>query len=443
MDELHSKKSFAAPTAAWPSQGWWKTYGDPQLDGLIEEALRDSPSLAAASARTREADAVSQVANGARLPQVEGDLSLTDQKQSYNYLMPRAAVPQGWHGYGQTTLDFSWELDLWGKNRSALAAAVSDAAATRTELDEARLILSTSVAAAYADLAQSYALRDSAEAAVTVRKKTRTLFQERFHFQLETLGSVRQAESRLAASEAELAMIDERIALQKNAIAALLGAGPDRGTAISRPTIDFTGSISLPANLPLDLVGRRPDIVAARLRAEAASHRIDQAKAGFYPSVNLVAFAGVQSLGLNNMTKSGSDIGGAGPAISLPIFNTERLKGQLRGAHAEYDEAVASYNDTLTNAMHEVADATVSRRSLETELSAIKASVAAADDAYRIADDRYRGQVSSYLDVLVAEDAALSAHRQLAQAQSRALILDVALVRALGGGFNAAAPQHG
>ena len=120
---------------------------------------------------------------------------------------------------------------------------------------------------------------------------------------------------------------------------------------------DTVVTASVPAQAA---ASKRPDIVAARSRTEAAARRIDQAKAGFYPSVNLLAFVGLQSLGIGNLTKSGSDLGSAGPAISLPIFNTERLQGQLRGAHAEYEAAVATYNATLSNALREAADAATS-----------------------------------------------------------------------------------
>ena len=207
-------------------------------------------------------------------------------------------------------------------------------------------MLSTSVASAYAELVHLFTVRDTAAAALALRTKTVELFRERNKFGMETLASVRQVEARQSAAEAQLLTVDELIALQKNGIAALLGAGPDRGLAIVRPTGRFAASKGLPPNLALELLGRRPDIVAARLRTEAAAKRIDQQKAGFYPSVNLMGFVGVQSLGIGNLTKSGSDFGSVGPAISLPIFNTQRLQGQLRGAHAEYDAAVAIYNAT-------------------------------------------------------------------------------------------------
>jgi NodT family efflux transporter outer membrane factor (OMF) lipoprotein len=437
VEQLESAKSLAAPLVAWPGDRWWETYSDRQLDALIEEAVRDSPDLQRAQARLRQAGAAVQGAGAALMPEVSGNAAFTQDKQSYNSLMPRAAVPQDWNDYGQATLNLSWELDFWGKNRSASAAATTEQLAAQAEVAQARLILSTSVAAAYAELVHLFSLRDSAEAALTIRTKTVALFRDRYQFGLENLVSLRQVEAKQAAAQGELLAIEERIALQRNAIAALLGAGPDRGLAIQRPTAGFSGAAGLPANLALELLGRRPDIVAARLRTEAAAKRIDQQKAGFYPSINLLALVGVQSLGFDKLTKSGSDIGSFGPAISLPIFNTERLQGQLRGARAEYDAAVANYDGTLSNALREVADAVTSRKALGGELAAARATVAAAKESHSIISQRYRGELATYLDVLTAEDARIVAERALADLETRALVLDVALVRALGGGFQA------
>ncbi len=435
VEQLASRDSFAGPATAWPGDGWWRAYGDPQLDALIDEALRESPDLAVAQARLRQAGAMMQIAKAPLLPEVSGSANLSEGKQSYNDIIPRAALPQGWNDYGQAGLNLSWELDFWGKNRSALAAATSEQQAARAEVAEARLLLSTSVASAYAELVHQFAVRDTAEAALALRAKTVELFRRRHEFGLETLASVRQVEARQAAAQAQLLAIDERIALQRNGIAALIGAGPDRGLALNRPAVHFAGREGLPPNLSLELLGRRPDIVAARLRTEAAARRIDQRKAGFYPSVNLVAFVGVESLGIDKLTRSGSDLGSVGPAISLPIFNTQRLQGQLRGAQAEYDAAASTYNATLSNALREVADAATSRKSLDGEVSASRAALVAATEAHDIVSQRYKGELATYLDVLTAEDQLLSAQRGLADVETRAMVLDVALVRALGGGF--------
>jgi NodT family efflux transporter outer membrane factor (OMF) lipoprotein len=443
--DFGSANSFAAPAGAWPGDQWWRAYGDPQLDALIEEALHNAPELDLARARLKAAAAQVQGAGATRLPEVTASAEIAEAKQSYDFLVPRQALPNGWNGYGAATLNMSYELDFWGKNRAALAAAVSDRRAAEVEIAQTRLILSTSVASAYAGLLHLYTLRDNAADTLALRMQTVALFRQRRQFGLETLASVRQVEARQAAAKGDLLAIEERIGLQGNAIAALLGAGPDRGLELTRPKVAWAGSQGLPSNLSLDLLGRRPDIVAARLRTEAAAHRIDQRKAAFYPSVNLLAFAGFQSVGIDNLFKSASQSGAAGPAISLPIFNTDRLQGQFKGARAEYDAAVASYNGTLSMALREVADAATSRKSLDEELAAARAAVAAAAEAHQIVSFRYQGSLATYLDVLSAEDSLISARRSEAELETRALILDVSLVRALGGGFapdGSSTPTH-
>src|SRR6185436_15902211 len=142
-----------------------------------------------------------------------------------------------------------------------------------------------------------------------------------------TQAAVERAHAGRAAAEAQLAAVDEAIGLTRNSLAALLGQGPDRGLAIARPEPGSIRAFGLPANLQADLIGRRPDLVAARLTAEAAGKRIKAAKADFYPNVNLTGLIGVQALGLDMLTKSGSTMGGIGPAITLPIFDSGRLQG--------------------------------------------------------------------------------------------------------------------
>src|SRR6185436_8699736 len=276
---------------------------------------------------------------------------------------------------------------------------------------------------------------DTAIAARELRTKTADLFAKRFTNGLETRGSQRQAEARRAASEADVLSVEEQVALQKNRIAALLGAGPDRGLAIARPKAEFTRAFALPGTLSVDLVGRRPDLVAARLRAEASAHRIHVQRAQFYPNVNLNAFIGVQAFGIDMLKESGSDIGSVGPAITLPIFNGGKLGAQLRGAEAEYAEAVANYDKVLVQALQEVADAATSQRALGGQLERIDAAVEAAREAWRVQNNRYEGGLATYLDVLSAEDYLLSNLRTQSDLRSRSMSLDVALNRALGGGY--------
>lgn len=437
--DYKSSQSLAAPLAAWPDERWWQAYGDAQLDALIDEALRDSPDMAAAAARLRRAEALGQVAGAALQPQVSGNASASAQKLSYNYLTPRAMTPEGWNDFGRATLDFNWEIDFWGKNRAGLAAATSQLAASRAELAQARLTLAAAVAASYAELARLFKDRDTLQRSVEIRKQTLDLFSRRFSNGLETRGSLSEAQARLAAAEGELLASDEQIGRQRHRLAALAGAGPDRGLAIARPTVRIAAGYGLPGELAAELLGRRPDIVAARLQAEAQARRIEQKSAEFYPNVNLAAFIGVQSLGLNLLGRGGSDIGSVGPAISLPIFTAGRLQGELRGTAAAYDEAVANYNRTLTAALEEVASAGFSQKALAAQLQKAEDAVAAAGEAHRVARNRYAGGLSPYLDVLYAEDGLLASQRALARLQARAFTLDVALKRALGGGYRASA----
>lgn len=435
---FQASASLQAPAADWPVDHWWTAYGDPQLTALIEEAMVGSPDLAAATARLQRADAMTQLAGSALKPQVSANAAITEDKLSYNFLTPRAMTPSGWNDYGRASLDFRWELDFWGKNRAALAAATSELEAGRAELAQTRLVLASGIAVNYAELSRLYANRDTAVKAVEIRQKTATLFAQRFDNGMETRGSMRDADARRAMAEGALLALEEQIALQRNRLAALLGAGPDRGLSIAAPTLKLDRGFGLPSELAVNLLGRRPDIVAARLQAEAQGSRIEQKKAEFYPNVNLSAFVGVQSLGLDMLTKDGSGIGSIGPAISLPIFSGGRLKGELRGAQAGYAAAVANYNGTVARALQEVADNAVSQKALGQRLLKAQEAVEAASEAHRVARNRYDGGLATYLEVLSAEDGLLGSLSAQTNLRSLSFVLDIGLKRALGGGFQLA-----
>ena len=430
-------QSFAAPAVEWPSDDWWKTYGDKQLDQLITEALAASPDLAQAQARVRQAEGYAQEAGATLGPHLDAVASVAEVKQSYNMGFPPALVPHGWQDTGTLGLGLNWQLDFFGKNRALLAAATSEADAARAEEAAARLTLSTAVAAAYADLDQLYADRDAAENALRVRKESEELIGQRNAQGLETKAARDRAHAGRAASEAELAALDESISLTKNRLAALMGQGPDRGLSITRPQPGAIRAFGLPANLQAELIGRRPDVVAARLVAEAEAKRIKAAKADFYPNVNLVGLIGYQSLGLSMLTNSGSAFGSVGPAITLPIFESGQLQGAYRGARGKYDAAVASYDATLVRALKDVADSAVSAKALDARLGKSREALDSAQSAYDLTRQRYAHGLGTYLDVLTAEDALIANRRVVADLETRSFTLDVALIRALGGGYRA------
>jgi NodT family efflux transporter outer membrane factor (OMF) lipoprotein len=433
-----SAQSFAAPAAPWPADGWWRAYGDAQLSSLIETALKGTPSLAQAEARMREAQATAGQTRSSYWPSLELDANGGEVKESLNQGFPPQLaqyLPRGYNSDGYVALKFDYEFDFWGKNRSAVAAAVSDLRAAQAEAAEARLALSTGIALAYADLARLNAEYEVARRTVQVKEETRGLVSRRVDNGLDTRAELEQAEAGAPAARAQMAALDEQIAQTRNRIADLMGAGPDRGASIAAPAAAQLKAFGLPAQLAAELLGRRPDLAAARWRAEAAAKRIGVARAQFYPNINLAAYIGQQALFANLLWRSSSQIGGVGPALTLPIFEGGELRAQYRGAKANYDEAVATYDATLVQALHQVADVAASERALGTRLEQSRAALEANEEAYRLTRMRYEGGLSNYQAVLIAEDAVLQSRLTVADLEARAFTLDVELVQALGGGY--------
>jgi len=431
-----SRTSLVGPSSPWPADGWWKRYNDPQLASLISEALSGSPDLAVAAARIRVAEGLSQRAGAALSPAVDAFGSAQETKLSKNNGVPAEIVPGGWNDTGSIGLGISLDLDLWGKNRAALHASRLDLEAARLDADEARLALTTGIASAYAELAALYAQHDSYQSAIDIRQQTLLLITDRVGEGLDSQAALHQARARLEQSQAALEATDEAIKLAKNALAALIGTGPDRALTIDRPVIVALQAQGLPDNASIDLIGRRPDVAAARARADAAAQRIKVARADFYPNVSLTGLIGMQAFGLGNLFTGGSAFGSAGPAVTLPIFHGGAIQGQYRTARGQYDEAVALYDRQVTQALHETADALASQQMLASRLASSRRALADFEEANRLARLRYRQGLSTYLDVLSAEEGVLDSRLAVARLQTRAFALDVSLIRALGGGFN-------
>ena len=419
---------------AWPARDWWSVLNDAQLDALIDEALRDSPTLNIAAARTRKALAAADATATALSPQVDGSASSTRERFPENGLTP-PPLGGSTRTVNQLQATLSWEIDFWGKNRAAYQAALGTARAAEVEAYAARLALSTNIAQAYVELQRTYLLHDVAAATLAERERIYALTRDRNAAGLDSRLELKQAESALPATREELAQLDERMALARNQIAALMGAGPDRGQAIGRPSGTALASATLPTTVPAELIGRRPDVVAQRWRIEAAGRDIASAKAQFYPNVNLVAFIGLQSLGASNLLSAASGMMGAGPAITLPIFDAGRLRANLAGKDADYDIAVEQYNQMLADAMRDVVDQLASFRSVEAQRVQQTQALATSREAYDLALLRYREGLGNYLQVLSAEQPWLAQQSLDADLRARELELSINLVRALGGGY--------
>ena len=439
--DIAADRSLAGgESAQWPGDRWWEGLVDPQLAALIEEGLAQSPDVAAAEARFRIAQGMAQAAGAPLLPLVGVQGSVSEDKLSYNTYpsgFPKAFLPQGWNDNGRLAASLDWDIDLWGRNRAAFAAARSEREAAAIDAQQARLLLASAIAIAYADFARLVEEVEVRKAGLELREASRRLVTQRVSAGLDMLGSQRLAEAQASLARADLLAAEEALALRRHQIAALAGAGPDRGLALATPVWNSTGPKGLPEGVTTELVARRPDIAIARERMLAAAARVKVAKADFYPSISLGALYGVQSLGLDRLFDKGSSFGKAGPIISLPIFHGGALQGRYRAERGGFDEAVADYDRTVLGAYQQVADAVTSRVSIAARLADAEAALASSEQAYAIARRRYEGGLSTYLDVLAVEDRLLQARLAANFTRAADRAAGVALIRALGGGYAA------
>jgi len=415
-----------------PAPEWWREFGDPQLDRLVGEALAGNPGLRLAQARLARAQALTEAAGAARLPQVNGSLDLTRQRYTEHGAVP-PPLAGSIRDSGTLQLAASWELDFFGRNQAALQAALGGARAARAEAEAARVLLAANVARAYLQLARTNDQLAVARRTLAQREESLGLVRDRVRAGLDTQLELRQSEGALPDARQQIEALREQAALAQHALAALAGAG-NREVVQQPPSLQAMTAAAVPAQLPADLLGQRADIVAARWRVEAAAQDVRSAKAQFYPNVNLVGLVGLSAIGLGRLLDSGSGQWAVGPAVRLPLFDAGRLRANLRGRTADLDAAVESYNGAVLEAIRDAADQVASAQSIARQQSEQRDAQAAAEAAYALARQRYQAGLGSYLHVLSAETAVLAQRRLAVDLAARALDTRVALLRALGGG---------
>jgi NodT family efflux transporter outer membrane factor (OMF) lipoprotein len=428
-------QSLPAESGHWPAADWAGQFGDDaQLKALLDEALEGSPTIAQARARIAGAEAYADTAKASTMPRVDADYSLTRQQLSGS-----SDVPPPYAGTWQTRssglLSASYDLDLWGKNREALKAAVSRLRASEADAELVKLTLTTALARSYNQLARLYVLHDIARQEVGRREQIDRITGGRIATGLDTQVERKTAQANLATARAALAALDGRILATRYQLAALMGEGPDRGLAIERPALGVGDTVRLPDNLPADLVSRRPDIVAARWRVDAITHDVKEAKAEFYPDINLSAALGLDSFGFGRFLTAASRTASVGPAIHLPIFDAGELRAQLKGRYANFDEAVATYNQTLIGALNGVATQLAQIRSSDVQLADAQAAQQEAREADDLAIVQYKGGLTNQLTVLNADMNTLQSDQAVANLMMDRRDQQIALASALGGGY--------
>jgi NodT family efflux transporter outer membrane factor (OMF) lipoprotein len=438
---LTNRQSLADVTlspTAWPAQDWWVGYGDPQLSQLIDEALKNNPTLAQAQARAKQAQAAADSIDATRAPQVELDAAAEGARLSNkDPIYPSYAL--GSFAWAKSlTAGFSWDLDLWGGKRDAWEAALGRSRAADIDAYAARIELSVNVARAYVHLGYAFALRDVADGELQRSSQTLTLTRRLFEGGLGTSQQLEFADAEVASAEQQKAQADRDIDAARSALSVLLGQGPDRGLGIARPHMLESGLVVLPDQLNVNLLGRRADLVAARWQVEAASKDIKAAKTQFLPNVSLSAMAGFVAIGdSTNALQLPARTYSVGPALSLPIFDGGQRRANLAGADARYDEAVARYNSLLIGAVNDVADLVSALNSVRTQIELEKRAKLDAQKSWNDAMTAYKGGVSGPLTPLTSRQQLLLADQRLASLESQQADLSIRMIDALGGGYGA------
>ncbi len=423
---------------AEPDARWWREFGDHQLNRLIDDAVAGNPSLKIVQTRLARASAGADLIAASGGPQLAASLDAMQQKFTATGMIP-PPLAGAVYETGTLQLSGSWELDFFGKNRAALNAALGNARAVQADADAARVLLASNVARSYFQWLRLNEQLMLARRTLAQRTQSLALVQDRVNAGLDTRLELQQSGGSLPEARLQIEALLEQKTLTGHALSALIGQ-PNKPLALVEQAQAAIKPIAIAETLPSDLLGRRANIAAARWRVEAAAQEVSSARSQFYPNINLVAFAGFSSIGLDRLMGAGSEQWGVGPALRLPLFDGGRLRANLRGKAADLDAAIESYNAAVIDAVREVADQLASQQGVARQQAEQRAAQGFAENAYALALQRHEAGLGNLLGVLAAETAVLNQRRQGIDLAARALDIQVGLMRALGGGYRAAPP---
>lgn len=417
----------------WPEANWWQRFGDAQLDGLVKLALQNAPSLEVVRARIASASANVDLTHAQHGPRLDLDAQLTRQRYSEHSLYP---PPLGGNIYnsGRVALDFKYDFDWWGKQKAALESALGRRRAAEAEAAGAAQTLIAAVSQTYFQYQATHARWVLAKQSEQARGELLKLQQQRVKAGIEAGESAEPLQAEWESARQQALALESAQAEVLNQLRGLVGV-PGEAFPKLTPRALPQARGGLPGNLPFNLVGRRADIAAAREQIYAAGQEIKHAKAQFYPDINLAAFIGFDAIGLGKLFKTGSQMMGVTPALSLPIFNSGALAANLRGSEAGAQLAIAQYNQTLQNAVQEVNDAALRLQGSSDEARPLGSALAARQRDENLLAKQAQAGLSDGRSVLKARLAALVLQDQQQQLNARALTARVDLYKALGGGY--------
>jgi len=418
----------------WPAKDWWKRYQDPTLDQLIELAVASSPTLATAHARFDSARQSVRIAGAASGAQVNAIADIDRQRLSDNGLFPPQLLGFHWYDQSDLGLQVSYTFDWWGKQRDAVQAAVDEAHAAQADRSAAALMLASSVADTYFGWQADQGRLTLARERERVVQQEGAIAADRIKADLDPADDLNRADLALASAREQIAALEGSAQLRVVALAALVGRAPSELPPLSPRALPAV-SAHLPDDVKIDLIARRADLTASRWRVEAAEKNLQSARAEFYPDLSINALIGVQSIDLGTLVKYGSRVPQAAAAVHLPIFDAGRLKARYGAEQSAIDSAVASYQDTLVNAARDVALQAATRAQIAAEKAQRAIQVESALQLQGSAAARVRQGILDSRTELSASETLIEQRDALLQLDSAALSADIALQRALGGGY--------
>ncbi|MCY1209534.1 Toluene efflux pump outer membrane protein TtgC [compost metagenome] len=429
----------AEPADHQPPSPWWTVFGDPVLVRLEEEAINANPDVAIAMARLKQARALTARSEAARMPEIDAGFGTTRQRISGAAAGGDDETPGSMGTLWRAQATFAYEVDLFGRVSSSIAAARADAAQQQALAHQMLLLVQADVARTYFSLRQLQGERRLLSETVKLREVAAELLEHKLGVGAVARHVVEQARTELYLARAEQASVDQQYALTSHALATLLGKPP---AALAWDVTPLeTVAVQLPPGLPSTLLERRPDIAAAERAMAAENARIGVARAAFFPSLSLTGALGYESADLGNLllwSQRTFLLGPlAGTALNLPLFDGGRRRADLDRVRAVYEQRVAAYRKTVLQAFREVEDALSSVRTLDARIGYQRSAESASSQVARAAQSRFDEGDVDYLVVVDAERTLLRSRQSLIQSEGERARVTVDLVRALGGGWNA------
>ncbi len=412
---------------------WWEIFGDPQLNSLEEQVKVSNQTLKAAEAQFAQARAFLRLNRADLYPTVAAGVSA-----SRNHLSENRPLVGTVTAYTDLVLlaDVSYEPDVWGRVRRAVEAARASAQASAADLESVSLSLHAELAVDYFQLRTLDAEEQLLTSTVTAYEKALQLTQNRYKGGVASAVDVAQAETQLETTRAQAVDITVQRAQFEHAIAALIGLPPPNFAIPPNPW--NTPPPQVPVGLPSNLLERRPDVASAERLVAAANAQVGVARAVYFPLLTFSATGGFEGTTISNWLTGPSGFAAAGLSALVTVFDVGRRRAINEQARGAYDQSVANYRQTVLTAFQEVEDNLAALRILENEARTQDVAVAAAERSLGLSNNRYRGGVVTYLEVITAQSAALSNERAAVDILRRRMTASVLLIKALGGGWNAA-----